>query len=196
MRVLIKNYNEPLISRKEILRYANCKSADNQVLTILDSCIQETQSRLSYKVCYIKLPLTIAGENCDFGIFNVFSKKLALNLREADEVVIFAATIGLEIDRLIAKYSHISPMKAVLFQAIGTERIEALCDAFCDDIAKNLRVDVAPRFSAGYGDLPLETQKEIFNVLNCEKHIGLTLNESLIMSPTKSVTAFIGIKYK
>jgi len=50
-----------------------------------------------------------------------------------------------------------------------------------------------PRFSPGYGDLPLETQREIFDVLDCSRRIGLMLNDSLLMSPTKSVTAFVGV---
>ncbi len=50
-----------------------------------------------------------------------------------------------------------------------------------------------PRFSPGYGDLTLLAQKDIFAVLDCGKRIGLTLNDSLLMSPSKSVTAFVGI---
>ena len=50
-----------------------------------------------------------------------------------------------------------------------------------------------PRFSAGYGDLSLSVQKDIFSVLDCARKIGLTLNDSLIMSPSKSVTAVVGI---
>ena len=50
-----------------------------------------------------------------------------------------------------------------------------------------------PRFSPGYGDLPLEMQRDIFRVLDCSRKIGLTLNESLLMSPSKSVTAIVGI---
>lgn len=50
-----------------------------------------------------------------------------------------------------------------------------------------------PRFSPGYGDLPLSAQREIFAVLDCGKRIGLMLNDSLLMSPSKSVTAFVGI---
>ncbi|MBQ7879735.1 MAG: Vitamin B12 dependent methionine synthase activation subunit, partial [Clostridia bacterium] len=40
---------------------------------------------------------------------------------------------------------------------------------------------------------PLQTQKEMFALLDCERKIGLTLTESLLMSPTKSVTAFVGL---
>ena len=194
--ILIKNYKEPPVCYKEILRYADVKSPNNEILNVLNECLNEVKDKLAYKVCYIKTPLSVDGENCDFDVFKVNSENLAINLKDADEVIIFAATVGIEIDRLITKYSYISPVKAVMLQAIGTERVEALCNAFCKDMAENFYGVLSPRFSAGYGDLPLETQKEIFTILNCEKHIGLTLNESLIMSPTKSVTAFAGIKYK
>ena len=104
------------------------------------------------------------------------------------------ATVGIALDRLIAKYSRISPAKALLLQALGAERIEALCDTFCDDIQKAHKIALKPRFSAGYGDLPLDTQNSIFGLLNLPKNIGLTLNDSMLMSPSKSVTAFIGIQ--
>lgn len=53
--------------------------------------------------------------------------------------------------------------------------------------------DTRPRFSPGYGDLPLALQRDIFHALDCARKIGLTLNDSLMMSPAKSVTAIIGI---
>ena len=59
---------------------------------------------------------------------------------------------------------------------------------------KEKGVLLKPRFSAGYGDLPLTVQREIFSQLNPDRKIGLTLNESLLMSPSKSVTAFAGIE--
>ena len=50
-----------------------------------------------------------------------------------------------------------------------------------------------PRFSPGYGDWPLEEQRQLFAVLNCAKRIGLTLTDGLMMAPSKSVTAIIGL---
>ena len=100
-----------------------------------------------------------------------------------------AATVGVGIDRLIAKYSRISPSKALMLQAIGAERIEALCNAFCNDLSA-CDNSCIKRFSPGYGDLPLEVQRDIFSVLDCGKYIGVSLNGSLVMSPSKSVTAF------
>ena len=58
---------------------------------------------------------------------------------------------------------------------------------------ENKHLFLRSRFSPGYGDLGLEMQKDIFAVLDCPRKIGLSLNESLLMSPSKSVTAIIGI---
>ena len=191
--IITKIYNEPKFCQTEILRYAGCKNADSEILNLLESCLDEIQDKLTYRVCYRELSVDIAEDICDFGVFSVRSKNLADNLASCRTVILFGATVGVELDRLIAKYGRISPSKALMFQAIGAECIEALCDAFCKDIAREHNLCVAPRFSPGYGDLPLAAQKDIFAVLDCSKRIGLTLNDSLLMSPSKSVTAFVGL---
>ncbi len=191
--IITKTYEEPPFCEKEILKYAGCKSFGNKLLQLLRACIEEVRGKLTYKVCYCELPVVISDEACDFQCMKVRSESLAKNLQGCQTVVIFAATIGVEIDRLIAKYGRISPTKALLFQAIGAERIEALCDVFCSELAGEPQMSLKPRFSPGYGDLPLQTQEDIFLILDCAKRIGLSLNDSLLMSPSKSVTAFVGL---
>ena len=193
LSIITRNYKEPSFCEKEILRYAGCKSSDDELLQLLRACIEEVRDKLTYKVCYRELSITVVDEVCDFGCFSLESKNLAWNLQNCNSVILFAATMGVEMDRLIAKYGRISPSRALLLQAIGAERIEALCDAFCEDIAREKKMVTMPRFSPGYGDLPLEAQKEIFKLLDCSKQIGLFLNDSLLMSPSKSVTAFLGL---
>lgn len=192
--VLMKTYAQPAVCKKEILRYAGCKFSvvDETIENLLEECLAEVLPRLKFKACYIELSLAIAEDICDFGSFRLQSKDLIKNLKGCETIILFAATIGVEIDRLIGKYSHISPSKAIMMQAIGAERIESLCDAFCEDVKKRGYV-LRPRFSPGYGDLSLETQKDIVRVLDCGKNIGVFLNDSLLMSPSKSVTAFVGI---
>ena len=182
--VLSKIYPEPPFCEKEILRYAGCREADEGVRTLLQSCIREVRGRLSYKVCYRIGSVTVVDGVCDFGIFRLPSKHLAENLSGCKEVLLFAATVGVELDRLIAKYGRISPAKALMLQAIGAERIEALCDRFCKDMEMEIGAGLRPRFSPGYGDLPLGVQKDLFAVLDCGKRIGLSLNDSLLMSPS------------
>ena len=78
-------------------------------------------------------------------------------------------------------------------QAIGAERIEALCDCFEADVRGEYG-SIRSRFSPGYGDLSLDFQNDLFRVLDCQRTIGLVLNESMLMSPSKSVTAIIGVE--
>lgn len=191
--ILSKTYIEPPFCEKEILRYAGCRGEREEISVLLKECIDEVKEKLVYKVCYRELSIKTVGDTCDFEVFSVHSEKLARNLKGCEKVILFAATVGVEIDRLIGKYGRLSPTKALLFQAIGAERIEALCDAFCADIKKEYNTGLEPRFSPGYGDLPLSAQKNIFAVLDPERRIGLTLNSSLLMSPSKSVTAFVGL---
>ena len=190
--VFVKSYVLPPINKREALRYAGVRSFDecsSELLSRLDEAIEIINGRLSPRVCYCELDIS----ECDF----CGSLDIKKNLRNSHSVIFFAATLGVELDRLISKYSVISPATALLIGAVGNERIEALCDCFNDEMRERkalLSESLRPRFSAGYGDLPLEYQKKIFALLDPPMHIGLTLNESYLMSPTKSVTALIGVE--
>ncbi len=196
--VYINSYNPPEIYKKEILRYAK-SGHDEATLKLLDDCIGEAQGLLSYKVCYARFKVEKNADELDLGFAKVVSHSLSLCLDGCDEIILFAATIGSSFDRLIGKYNIISPARAVLLQAFGSERVEALCDEFCRDMAESEGANgniLRPRFSPGYGDLPLEVQRDVFAALDPVKNIGVSLNDSLFMTPTKSVTAIIGIHSK
>jgi hypothetical protein len=192
--VLRDSFSPCEFDKKEILRYAGVYDDGENISALVDSCIDKLKDNYTFNVCYTQVMLSVNNDICDFGAFSVNSKSLSKLLSGCDRAVIFAATLGLSADRIIAKYSKISPSHAIILDAIGTERIETLCDMFCERISQNLQT--TSRFSAGYGDVPLEIQKNIFSLLDCHKHIGLTLNDSLMMSPSKSVTAIVGIKSK
>ena len=194
--VITREYSAPPINRREILRYMGCKESSDELEALIDRAIELCEGRLSYKVCYSEFPLKIKENVCDLGFAEVSSRDLARCLAGCEKTVTFAATVGLEVDRLIFRYGRLEPSLALCLGALGAERIEALCDLFCDEMKEKLASEgrkMRPRFSAGYGDLPLSIQRDIFASLDCEKRIGLTLNNSLLMSPTKSVTAIIGI---
>ncbi len=197
--VFTKIFEEPEFNIKEILRYSGCKEPTEDVLCVLDECIEECKKELVYRVCYCETCVNV-GEGCvDFPFAKVKSTALAKNLSGCKTVILFAATVGIGIDRLIAKYGKVSQTKAVFFQAIGAERIESLCDTFEKeqmDFKAAEKKFLRPRFSPGYGDFELGVQSDIFRVLDCPRRIGLSLNKSLLMSPSKSVTAIIGVSDK
>lgn len=191
-----RTFELPPVNRKEVLRYAGTAEETPEIARLLDSTLAEAEAALSGAVCWREFPLTFRESRTDLGFAELSSDSLMRNLQGCDRIVLFGATIGLGLDRLISRYSRIQPARALLLQAIGAERIEALCDVFCAEIRYHAAADglrAAPRFSPGYGDFPLSLQKEIFQVLDCSRKIGLTLNDSLFMSPSKSVTAIIGL---
>ena len=203
--IFVKKYRENEISQineNEIWRYAGYKGSTNEIDRELIEVFEEVKNDLSgafsYKVCYRRMELKWEkGE--PLLPFSAKSKALFQLLTDCNEIILFAATVGLETDRYIAKQQKISPVKSLIANAYGAERIERLCDKFCDDIQKDFSSEnlfTTKRFSPGYGDLPLETQIELFNLLDCSRQIGVSLNESLLMSPSKSVTAIMGLKSK
>lgn len=191
--VQVRTYPAPPVDRREIVRYMGARELTEELAALLEGCLREAEGRLQYRVCFREVPVCVADGEVDLGFAKVPSAALARNLAGCRRAVVFAATMGLEMDRLIARYSRLQPVKGLMFQAIGTERVEALCDAFCADMDCRTGGCLRRRFSPGYGDLPLELQRDMFRVLDCSKNIGLTLNGSLLMSPTKSVTAIAGI---
>ncbi len=192
-------YSPPPVSEREILRYAGCAAADKGIKKLLEAAVSEAEEHLIYRVCYREISVATNADICDLSFVRLESKTLANTLKDCKQAVIFAATVGIALDRLIAKYSRTSPAKAVMLDALGTERIEALCDKFCCDLAELKLKEglfLKPRVSAGYGDIPLQLQAQLFELLDCPRQIGLTLNQSMLMSPSKSVTAIVGITEK
>ena len=197
MIIYTENFAPPEVDRREVLRYAGVGRFDEASDKLLDKCIAESMDKLQYKACYRVLDIEFCDGLIDLGFTKVASASLTKRLDGCEKIVVFCATVGADIDRLIAKYNILSPATAVMLQALGSERVEALCDMICERISNDAAekgYSCKARFSPGYGDLPLNLQREIFDALDCTRKIGVTLNENLFMKPTKSVTAIIGLK--
>ncbi|MBQ9679985.1 MAG: hypothetical protein IJV48_04790 [Ruminococcus sp.] len=189
-------FDPPAWDRAEIMRYARIRGADDSYRDLIDECIREAESVLSYRVCYATEDIQRDNELICFGNIETTSQTIKKAIGNSQQVLVFAATVGAPFDRLLQRYSLLSPSKALILQAIGAERVESLCDAFCAQANRDLTVSkkrLTRRVSPGYGDIPLDMQRDIFALLDCPRKIGLTLDESLLMSPSKSVTAICGI---
>lgn len=198
MTVITQVFEAPPVNYNEIYRYMRQRTPDENVIAAVKKETDILLPQLSYRVCWGEMSISEAdGEKVilpsGFG-----GKTVSKFLDGAEKAVLFAATVGLSPDRLTARYSG-EPLRELIVQAAGAERVEALCDsfqAFLTDEYGERNYETGERFSPGYGDFDLQAQKDIFLLLECPKRIGLTLNESLLMSPSKSVTAVIGLKKK
>lgn len=138
---------------------------------------------VSTQVSMKKTTLSLAGEDI---------KKL---LHSCTKAAVMAATLGIEAERRIRYYERTDLSKGLILDACATAYIEEICDQLCEKIQQEASMEskyLTKRYSPGYGDLPLNTQREILSVLEAEKKIGLTCTEGYIMLPRKSVTAIVG----
>ena len=190
-------------NRMEALRYFRAQPDDKQAEAAVDVAYQklkgELQPRYTVKrfgccVCCegdSKVPSVVRLDNGT--VFH--SKALARYVGDAKELFLFGATLGSRVDIALRRMSLTSVAEAGAAQAVAAALIETYCDDCCADLQKQLPEgkQLKWRFSPGYGDWPLEEQKILFPVLDCAHTIGLTLTESCMMAPIKSVTAVMAI---
>ena len=183
------------------LGYQKVSVPDEQTEALIKSAAAELLEVIKPQAVYEQFDLSVeydeeAGTGMvSFSDVSILSKDLARNLRECNKVVIFASTLGAQCDQQIRRAQIKDPVKAAVLQATGAMYIEKCVDLLNEKIRIEFEEQghkVRPRFSPGYGDVSLEVQKDFFRLLPCQR-IGLTLMDTLIMSPEKSVTAFIGI---
>ena len=193
--------------KKEILRYLGYKSDKmGEVDPLIDSYIEDAVKLLRENCrprhLWKRLPLKIDNGRSicfDDGAMRVESEKLAYNLRDCSEAAVMAATLGVEADILITKYSRRNISRGVIVEAAATALIEEYCDMVQQSIADELMKEgryLRPRFSPGYGDFGISHQKDVMAILECPKRMGLTMTDGFMLTPTKSVTAVIGITEK
>lgn len=189
------------VRRREVLRYMGCKGeADPAVAELVEACLGELGEACEPRYLTAVYPLSLGQDGTvDGGCFSVKSRSLSKNLADCHGIIVFAATLGTGADHLIRKYSVLQMSRAVAMQAAAVAMIEEYCDQVCGELREEYEAAgeyLRPRFSPGYGDFPLACQPSLLNALEAGKRIGIKLTDSLLMLPTKSVTAVMGISRK
>ena len=115
-------------------------------------------------------------------------------LAQCHRAALLACTLGARFDLALTAVQARDMARAVILDACGS----ALVEQGCDEAEKELSARfpgryLTDRFSPGYGDLPLELQRDICAALDTPRRLGLHVTESLLLNPVKSVTAVIGL---
>ncbi len=129
------------------------------------------------------------------------------HLEECNGMIIMAVTLGAGVDRLIRTSQVRDMAEAVILDAGASVLAEQMADelelqihkihAAMDKDAAEGSGDRAAyftgRYSPGYGDFPIEMQSRLIKAVDGPKNIGLSVNESHILIPRKSITAIVGV---
>ena len=83
--------------------------------------------------------------------------------------------------------------ESTLFDAIGTVMLDLLSENICtllEEVGKQYGLVKGPRFAPGIDGYPLEQQHLLFQMAD-NASVGVILNSSAIMMPTKSISFFM-----
>lgn len=194
MRTLITDLN-----KDEILRYLGYRGTEipDALHQTIDRCIELTLHTITPRYLYQKFPLTHTSNGILVGEHLLLSgKDIAAHLYNCKEAYLLCATIGFPIEKLIRLKMVSAPEEGVILDSCASTAIEALADYAEKEIEKEVfeqGYHLTWRFSPGYGDLPLSLQKDFLDMMKSFAKIGLSLNESLLLTPNKSITAILGV---
>ncbi len=187
------------INKREAIRYLGYGKSvpDAATMELIDACMEEIEECAVPKYVCKRMDAQIMEATCvRVEGLEMQSKQLAKNLKGCQEVIFFAATLGIEVDRRLHRYLRLQISKAAVFQAVAAAAMEAYCNEVQQELGRQIEKEglyLRPRYSPGYGDLSLSIQGAFLQVLGATKQIGITLSDGDIMLPEKSVTAIIGI---
>lgn len=181
--------HEDFINKAEVLRFLGYKGADadDNTKRLIDECAEELKSIADPRKIYRVFP----AEACRDILQGEDIKK---HVEGCSKIILLAATLGAKVDKAISMYEMKSMSKALVMDACASSLIEKTCDDAEQEMNDALDgMFMTWRFSPGYGDFPIDMQRKLIDILDAEKRIGLTVSDSFIMIPRKSVTAVIGL---
>ena len=186
------------INRTEAFRYLGIKGApDSATLQLADECEKMLIAEMTPKFCWTYAEISEYSNNSvklSGYTLLLAGNDISAHLEGCSGAVLLAATLGNSVDTLLRKMQALDMAKAVILDAMASAAIEQVCDEAEKEIAGKLKKKhFTWRFSPGYGDFPIEVQKDFLLALNAQKVIGLCASASGILTPTKSVTAVIGV---
>lgn len=117
-------------------------------------------------------------------------------LAGARAVGVLAVTLGMANERELRRLSLTSRVDELIFDAASSALVERAADAAEARIVREAAergLYTNYRFSPGYGDLPLSVQPTLLATLDAQRRLGIALSSTQLMTPTKSVTALVGL---
>lgn len=180
----------------ETARYLGYKygtEPSEEICALCEKAYNELCSVITPKYIYKEYDFTRTDDGIVVDGIEFKSAKLLNHLKDSTTIILFGATLGVGADTLVRKYSITDSAMTSVVHCVGASMVENLCDKACEELKDIIKGDHRPRFSPGYGGLDISSQADFFKLLPMTKQMGVSLSESFLMTPTKTVTAFVGI---
>lgn len=185
---------------REVLHFLGWRGtpADRQTLEGIREMTDLVLEKLQPRVVYLKREILRSGALEGTSLIPRGNAVQSM-LSPCKEAILLAGTFGAQSERMLLRMQVQDVSKALLLDAVLSAGVEALMDAQEEAFRSQIEAEgryLTDRFSPGYGDMPIAQTREICEVLDTQRRIGLTVSQSGIMIPRKSVTAVMGISDK
>lgn len=184
------------IDRREALRYLAIARPDTGSLEAIEPVAAELEAALTPRFTFAAYPVrhTPEGEVLEGSGLVLPGEMAATMLKDCTHAVLLLCTLGAGFETLLRAATARDMAKAAMLDACGSAYAEAGCDEAEKAVAARFPEKfLTDRFSPGYGDLPLALQPALCAALDSQRRLGVTVTESLLMVPTKTVSAVIGL---
>lgn len=185
----------------EIMRYLGYRENQYDSITLqnVEGLMKEVTSSIRPKWNYQCFeihqwqPMEVSLKHCPILLKGA---SIASHLQGASDVYLICATLGIESERMLMRKQAISITDGMILDSCLSAFVEEAADACQEMIRKEIseKQALTLRFSPGYGDLSLDVQKEMIRFLKWDQILGVTLTKSLMMVPSKSIIAIIGVE--
>lgn len=187
---ILKENLLPYIEVSDILRFLHFrqKEVPQNILDDIDAALEIIYAQAQFREVHQKFSAQIKNDALwlDDRIKLPYPSLQHL-FKNSEYVYVVACTIGLNITRLIKKEMMVNPSHGVMLDACAS----MVADAYAGYIQSTLGPTTS-RFSPGYGDVPLESQRIFAQLLQIEKNAGIHLTEGNLMIPEKSIIYLTG----
>ena len=137
----------------EACRYLGVRGEpDDATLALVTSCAQEVQNAAQPRSTSREVPVRQAAGKLFLGPIETRSADLIKLLAGCERALLFAATLGAGVDRLILRATAASAARAVALDAAASALIESFCDgcqANWPPVTSRKNCGLTPRFSPG-----------------------------------------------
>ncbi|MDD2955398.1 MAG: Vitamin B12 dependent methionine synthase activation subunit [Oscillospiraceae bacterium] len=181
---------------KEVYRYMGYRgqTPSPEEHRMIQEAARAVEEASSPRWVWARVPVWEDGEGAVLDGWETGSRGLAGNLRGCAEAFLAAFTLGGGVDLVLRRLEKQDMSRALAAQAAAAAMIERFCDEREAELSAQIPgFFLRPRFSPGYEDFSIRSQEEFLRRLDAPKRIGLTLTAGGMLTPSKSVTAVIGI---
>jgi hypothetical protein len=176
--------------RIDFERLAHRLRSDNQSRPRVKTLLEEVRSFIAakavYRVCYVEHsvdrgPVTIGGVYWK-------SKVLQNRLEQVGRVFAYVVTIGADFEEKSSTFAD--GLDKYYLDEIGNAAVVEAREYLKEHLQSRYRIEGLSTLGPGQlGDWPLEAQRPLFSLLgDVQRAVGVTLTESLLMRPTKSLS--------